>query len=84
MMVKRQLPFWGACYGGRVHLIVAAEGGSCFTACNGRVKGRGAVTNPTPEDLKTGLCPQCIKLARDRGLQVPGQVNFHGPDRFEY
>jgi len=83
-MAKRQPPYWGTCYGGRVHLIVAVEGGFSFTACNGKVKGRHAVTNPTPSDLNTGLCPACRERARLRGCPVPGAVNARGADQFEY
>ncbi len=85
MKTSARLPYWGACYGGRVHFITTKVSRYAFTACGHQVVNpHRNVKAPTPGDLSNSLCPECVAVARRMGAQVPGLINFKGSGRFEY
>jgi len=91
MSARKPAPFWGTCYGGRVHLIMSRSTDNRVvahvTGCGATVFGSGRHPNVVPasgNQENGAICPECVAKARELGLTVIGRVNVHGASGYPY
>lgn len=76
--------YWAWVRRGRVHLIIAENHGDLHTGCRHPVVAKQLQRVHDRDSVAVDLCPSCVAAARRIGLVIPGKVNGHGVEGFQY